>query len=53
MPIKELKNTAAFSQLVNNSPDPNIVTRNGNGASAVMTIKEPDAPSRGIALSPL
>ena len=43
VPIKELKNTAAFAELVESSPDPVIVTRNGRDAFAVMTVEELDS----------
>lgn len=43
VPIKELKNTAAFAELVESSPEPVIVTRNGRSALAVMTVEELDA----------
>ena len=43
VPIKDLKNTATFSKLVESSPDPVIVTRNGRESFAVMTVEELDA----------
>lgn len=43
VPIKDLKNTAAFSKLVEESEGPVIVTKNGRDAFAVMTIQELDA----------
>ena len=43
VPIKDLKNTATFSKLVESSPDPDIVTRNGRESFAVMTVEELDA----------
>jgi prevent-host-death family protein len=43
VPIKELKNTATFAELVESSPEPVIVTRNGRSAFAVMTVEELDA----------
>ena len=38
-----MKNTATFSKLVESSPDPVIVTRNGRESFAVMTVEELDA----------
>lgn len=43
VPIKELKNTASFSKLVEESSDPVIVTKNGYEKFAVMTIEKLDA----------
>lgn len=43
VPIKKLKNTATFSKLVEDSPDPVIVTRNGCESFAVMTVEKLDA----------
>lgn len=43
VPIKELKNTSAFAELVESSPEPVIVTRNGRESFAVMTVAELDA----------
>ena len=43
VPIKDLKNTATFSKLVESSPDPVIVTRKGRESFAVMTVEELDA----------
>lgn len=40
VPIKEMKNTASFAQLVESSSEPVIVTRNGYDAFAVMTIDQ-------------
>lgn len=43
VPIKEMKNTAAFSDLVESSVDPIIVTKNGFEKFAVMTMEQLDA----------
>lgn len=43
VPIKEMKNTAAFAEMVEASQGPVIVTRNGRQALAVMTVDEFDA----------
>lgn len=43
VPIKEMKNTAAFSDLVESSTDPIIVTKNGFEKFAVMTMEQLDA----------
>lgn len=43
VPIKDLKNTAAFAETVESSADPVIVTRNGREAFAVMTVEKLDA----------
>ncbi len=43
VPVKDLKNTATFSKLVESSPDPVIVTRNGRESFVVMTVEELDA----------
>ena len=43
VPIKELKDTATFSRLVESSADPVIVTRNGYDAFAVMTVEQLEA----------
>lgn len=43
MPIKELKNTAAFSEAVARSDGPIIITRNGREDFAVMKIEDLNA----------
>lgn len=43
VPIKELKNTAAFAQLVEETSDPVIVTKNGCEKFAVMTVEMLDS----------
>ena len=43
VPIKEMKNTASFARLVEESPDPVIVTKNGYETFAVMTMEALDA----------
>lgn len=43
VPIKEMKNTASFARLVEESSDPVIVTKNGFETFAVMTVEKLDA----------
>lgn len=43
IPIKELKNTAAFAKTVEEASEPVIVTRNGYETFAVMTVEKLDA----------
>ena len=43
VPIKDLKDTAAFAATVEASDGPVIVTRNGRAAFACMTMEELDA----------
>ena len=43
VPIKELKNIVAFSDLVNSSDGPVVVTRNGKGAFAALSLEQLDA----------
>lgn len=43
VPIKEMKNTAAFAQMVEESSDPVIVTKNGYEKFAVMTVEKLDS----------
>lgn len=39
IPIKDLKNTAAISQMCNESNEPIYITKNGYGDMVVMSIK--------------
>ena len=39
IPIKEIKNTTEFARIVEESPEPVIVTRNGREAFAAMSIE--------------
>lgn len=43
IPIKEIKNTTEFARIVEESPEPVIVTRNGREAFAAMSIELLDA----------
>ncbi len=43
VPIKELKNTAEFSRIVEESPSPVIVTKNGYGSFVAMTTQAYEA----------
>ncbi len=43
VPIKDMKDTAAFAATVENADGPVIVTRNGRAAFAVMTMEELDS----------
>lgn len=43
VPIKEIKNTAEFARIVEESPEPVIVTRNGRDAFAAMSMEVLDA----------
>lgn len=43
VPIRELKNTASFAELVNEADDTVIVTKNGQAAFAVLTMEQLDA----------
>ncbi len=43
VPIKELKNTAEFSRLVEESPSPVIVTKNGYDSFVAMTTQAYEA----------
>ena len=43
IPIKEIKNTTEFARIVEESPEPVIVTRNGREAFAAMSIEVLDA----------
>lgn len=43
IPIKEMKNTATFARLVEESSDPVIVTKNGYEKFAVMTVEKLDS----------
>lgn len=53
VPIKELKNTASFAKLVEESSDPVIVTKNGYEKFAVMTVEKLDALRMGAARAQL
>lgn len=43
VPIKDLRDTARFSELVENSPTPVTVTKNGYGCFVVMRVEDYDA----------
>ncbi len=43
VPIKEIKNTVEFARIVEESPEPVIVTRNGREAFAAMSMEVLDA----------
>ena len=43
VPIKELKNTAEFSRLVEESPNPVIITKNGYDSFVAMTTQAYEA----------
>ena len=43
IPIKEIKNTTEFARIVEESPEPVIVTRNGREAFAAVSIELLDA----------
>lgn len=42
VPVRDMKNTAAFAQLVQESPEPVTVTKNGYSAFVVMRSEEYD-----------
>jgi len=39
IPIRDLKDTAAISQMCNESPDPVYITKNGYGDMVIMSMK--------------
>ena len=39
IPIRDLKDTAAISQMCSESPEPNYITKNGYGEMVIMSMK--------------